>query len=65
MTLDHLDPVIRHAADTAAGAAILASLAAWAPPIAAVLGAAWYLIQMYSWAEKRWKAKRRLTRKRR
>ena len=33
--------------DTVAGAAIIASLLQWIPPVAAILGVVWYLIQIY------------------
>lgn len=56
----------RMAADVMATGVVLASWAALLPAIAAGFAVLWYVIQIYSWAEKRWQEKsRRLTKKRR
>lgn len=63
--IDHTVNASKIVGDVAAGSLVLASLVAILPPIAAALGIVWYIIQIYSWYEKRVKTKRRLTRKRR
>lgn len=37
---------LQHTADAAAGVAVIASNAGWLPPLAALLGIVWYLIQI-------------------
>lgn len=64
----HIDQTMnatKVAGDVAAGSLVLASLVAILPPIAAALGIIWYVLQIYAWVERRYKAKRRLTKKRR
>lgn len=64
-TIEHLDPPIRHAADVVAAGTIVTAFVGMLPAVAAGLGVIWYILQIYSWVEKRWKTKRRLTKKRR
>lgn len=40
------DP-LKHLADTGAAGLIAGSLVGWLPTIAAILGAAWYAVQLY------------------
>jgi hypothetical protein len=50
----HQETALRHATDIASAAAIVSALAGFLPPTAALLGIIWYLMQMWTWAEKRW-----------
>ena len=52
--------LISNAADVAAGAVVIGSLAQWLPPIAAFLSIVWLLIRIFEWARVRlWKRPRR------
>jgi hypothetical protein len=46
------------ALDAVSGVAIVASLAGWLPPVAALLGIVWYILQIYGWFEKRYSWKK-------
>ena len=57
------DQMVKHVGDTISGVAIVASLMSWLPPIAALLGIVWYLMQMYDWVNKRLVRKKTYTRR--
>lgn len=48
-THDHT--MTKYALDAAAGAAAVATLMSWLPPIAAIFSIAWAAIQIYSWSQ--------------
>jgi hypothetical protein len=48
----------RHAVDLLSATTIAGSLMGWLPPIAALLGIVWYILQIYGWFEKRMLRKR-------
>jgi hypothetical protein len=50
--------VVRHATDAVAAGAIVTSLVGWLPPVAALLGIVWYILQIYSWIENRWRKRK-------
>jgi hypothetical protein len=52
----------RHAADAVSATTIASCLMGWLPPIAALLGIIWYILQIYSWFEKRMLRKRNRSR---
>ena len=45
--------VVKYTMDAVMGVSIVASLMKWLPPIAAILGIVWYILQIYGWFEKR------------
>lgn len=45
---------LRLGADLISAGAIVTSLMGWLPPIAAILGIVWYVLQIYGWFEKRY-----------
>lgn len=49
--------------DTLSAAAIVASLMQWLPPMAAILGIVWYILQIYGWFEKRCNKKKQYKRR--
>jgi len=52
----------RHVADALSATTIAGCLMGWLPPIAALLGIVWYILQIYGWFEKRILRKRRRVR---
>lgn len=58
----HTDAV-RHSIDMLSAAAIVSSLAGYLPPMAALLGIIWYVLQIFGWFEKRFSKKRQYKRR--
>lgn len=57
------EPTIRHAADVLSATAIVTSIIGWLPPVAAVLGIIWYVLQIYGWFEKRFAKRKQFKRR--
>lgn len=58
MTDMQLADSTRHTVDVVSAAAIATSLMGWLPPVAAILGIIWYVMQIWTWVEKRFAQKR-------
>lgn len=54
---------LRHGADALSGLAIVTSMLGWLPPVAAVLGIIWYVLQIYGWFEKRFQRQKQFKRR--